>query len=818
VNERVTPVLDDLELRDAPCFLWDSARLRIVWANAAGLKVFAAETLFDLIDRPFHALEPGAARIAELGKELKSGSPRRELLSFPSTGRIDPIAVTCFLHSLADGRSGVLIIGERPPNDRAPGVAEGMAQAFSALPVAALLIEADDSVGQHNAAAEDFIGQRKVRTLADVLGDTAAAAEFAIRLRNAGSLSQVQTIDLPIGRRDVRIVGRILDDPTGDGKRFVITLEDVTERRALERSLSAKPKRISGGERKPAPPLRQEALHEPPAVAALASPRDEPSTAASPQKALASPTDTSAGATDEVPAIVRARFDSSGEAVLIVRHGELLHANEQALSLLGFESFAALKAQRDIAQLLQTAGPLVAVAGGDGASRELAVSKSEIPWLNGPAMQIRAALSPRSLSQVGNGATAPAPPRAEPPPETGNVPNYQPRDLGPPAAAEEGWRPDDRELRAILDTASDGIVMLDGQGKIRSFSAGAEALFGRLNADVMGQPFEELLTPETRKTFRDYLSALSDSGLASIFNDGREVEGVAGSGGKLPLFLTLTRFNAGRKGRAAADQPFCAVVRDITQWKKTEAELRQAKDEAERTSAQKSEFLARISHELRTPLNAILGFSEVMRLERFGRIQNEKYRSYVDDIHTSGGHLLSLINDLLDLSKVEAGRLELNFTSVDLSEVTDEAVRSLTEQAQQARVVLRNNLPADLPSVVADARSMRQIMLNLLSNAVKFTDPGGQVTVSAKLTKAGELVLKVKDTGVGMDEEELKSALEPFRRVTSDARGNIEGTGLGLPLTKALTEANRAAFAISSEPGKGTVVEITYPTTRVLAD
>jgi signal transduction histidine kinase len=109
-------------------------------------------------------------------------------------------------------------------------------------------------------------------------------------------------------------------------------------------------------------------------------------------------------------------------------------------------------------------------------------------------------------------------------------------------------------------------------------------------------------------------------------------------------------------------------------------------------------------------------------------------------------------------------------------------------------------------------------MLNLLSNAVKFTDPGGQVTVSARLTKAGELILRVKDTGIGMNEEELKDALEPFRRVTSDARGTIEGTGLGLPLTKALTEANRAAFSISSEPGKGTVVEITYPTTRVLAD
>ncbi len=682
MSEQATPVIKDLEGRDAPCFLWDGARLRIVWANAAGLAVFAAETLFDLIDRPFHVTEPGAARIGELQPELASGTSRKELLSFPSTGRLDPMAFTCFQHPLPDGRPGILLVGERAASGRWPGLSEEMAQAFDALPVAAILLEADGAISQHNRAAEDFLGHLEEHTLAALFADAAAAADFIQRLRNAGRLGQVRPLALPIGRREVRLVAGMLDGPFGGGERFVITLEDVTERRALERSLSVRPRdRATGG--------------------------------------------------------VKER-------------------------------------------------------------------------------QVKPEIAPPSVSRAETAAAAPTPPAAAPQ-RAAEMEKTRETTAAAPAAPED-WRPDDRELRAILDTASDGIVMLDAQGDIRSFSAGAEALFGKLKADVIGQPFEELLTAETRKTFRDYLSGMADSGMASVFNDGREVEAVAGPGGSLPLFLTLTRFKADRNARSNAEQAFCAVVRDITQWKKTEAELRQAKDEAERTSSQKSEFLARISHELRTPLNAILGFSEVMRLERFGRIQNEKYRSYVDDIHTSGGHLLSLINDLLDLSKVEAGKLELDFTSVDLSEVTDQAIRTLAEQAQRSRVVLRKNIPADLPSVVADARSTRQIMLNLLSNGVKFTDPGGQVTVSARLTKAGELVLRVKDTGVGMNEEELKDALEPFRRVISDARGNVEGTGLGLPLTKALTEANRAQFSISSQPGKGTMVEITFPTTRVLAD
>ena len=280
----------------------------------------------------------------------------------------------------------------------------------------------------------------------------------------------------------------------------------------------------------------------------------------------------------------------------------------------------------------------------------------------------------------------------------------------------------------------------------------------------------------------------------------------------MPLFLTI-----GKLQSAHSKAAFCAVVRDITNWKRTEKELREAKDAAEAASRQKSDFLARISHELRTPLNAIMGFSDVMRLAQFGDIKNEKYRGYVNDIHASGSHLLALINDLLDLSKIEAGKMELNFTAVNIVDCADHAIKLLQESSTRGRVLVRKSFPDKLPRVVADLRAMRQVLINLLSNALKFTDPGGQVIISATISKSGELSLKLKDTGIGMNAAQLKDALEPFKRVETSGR-ETQGTGLGLPLTKALVEANRAKFDLSSEPGQGTLIEITFPTTRVLAE
>ena len=264
-------------------------------------------------------------------------------------------------------------------------------------------------------------------------------------------------------------------------------------------------------------------------------------------------------------------------------------------------------------------------------------------------------------------------------------------------------------------------------------------------------------------------------------------------------------------------EKFCAVFRDITQWKRAEEDLTNAKREAEKASSAKSEFLAKVSHEIRTPLNAVLGFAEVMMEERFGAIDNERYRQYVKDIHTSGQHVISLVNDLLDLSKIEAGKLELNFASVDLNDAVQQCVAIMQPQANRERIIIRTSLSPTLPPVVADERSVRQIVLNLLSNSIKFTGAGGQVIVSTALTDQGEEVLRVRDTGTGMTENDLETALEPFRQVKTSGRTG-PGTGLGLPLTKALAEANRASFTIKSAVDAGTLVEIAFPANRVLAE
>jgi PAS domain S-box-containing protein len=366
----------------------------------------------------------------------------------------------------------------------------------------------------------------------------------------------------------------------------------------------------------------------------------------------------------------------------------------------------------------------------------------------------------------------------------------------------------ERELRTILDTATDGVIVFDGNGRIVSVNRSAEALFGYEAAELEGRSFTLLLAADSHRAAFDYLEGLKTDGMAALMNDGREVMGVARRGGAVPLFMTFGRISDDSEPR------YCAVMRDITQFKKAEEELRAAKLQAEHASAQKSDFLARISHEIRTPLNAILGFTEVMMEERFGPVGSDRYRQYLDDIHQSGNHIISLVNDLLDLAKIEAGRLDLNFQRVNLNEVAAAAVALLQPQANGSRIIIRTALTPRMPPVIADPRALKQIALNLLSNAVKYTPAGGQVIISTVVTELGHAVLRVRDTGVGMNEREIATALEPFRQLaTTNPEG---GTGLGLPLTKALVEANRASFVIQSAAGAGTLVEVVFPPDRVL--
>ena len=813
VSELAVPTLEDL--RDVPeaAWLWDTARARIAWANRAGIAYFGGETLFDLIDRPFDPREPGVERIVSLSRSLGRSQRDRALLHFPSSGATVPLACTCTPHALGDGRPGILVVADRSVAEQAGQTEKDAAAAFDLLPSAAALLGRAGDIRSLNAAALTMLKATQRASLGGVLGDDRLADDVLERTDAAGLVVLTRAIAVRVGTRDIRFTLRRLDRPEGDAAFAMLLLDDVTDRRALERSLEPAAQ--------PAPPA--EAPAEKPSASALSEAdvaafemlgrtleegiRRLPRQPAPAETTPAEPPAPPRRRLPPLPEQVRLPLDNRTEAVLVTKDGEMIFANPAAARLLGHET--AEDVINDFLLAATFGGLTQALPPGDihpatGQTVRAAAQMTVIPWLNGPArlFVLTPAEAPREdaadlrLVPAGTAETQAAKPSAD-------VIQLPLR-----AAPSEA----DIELRAILDTAADGIITLDAEARIHTFSAGAEAIFGYRIAEVAGKPFLDLLSPDSRKTVRDYLSALQGPGLASVFNDGREVTARVRQGGTVPLFLTIGKLEAPRSQAA-----FCAVVRDITQWKKTEAELREAKEKAEATSRQKSEFLASVSHELRTPLNAIMGFSEVMRLGRFGEIDNEKYRGYVQDIHASGAHLLSLINDLLDLSKVEAGKLELNFTAVSLNDVADHAVKLLQEQATAARVLLRKSFPADLPKVVADLRSLRQIMLNLLSNAIKFTDAGGQVVISAQLLSSGELRIKVKDTGIGMDEDQLKSALEPFHRVVTEGR-EVQGTGLGLPLTKALVEANRASLSLSSEPGKGTLAEVTFPVTRVLAE
>ncbi|HWA44839.1 MAG TPA: ATP-binding protein [Hypericibacter adhaerens] len=241
------------------------------------------------------------------------------------------------------------------------------------------------------------------------------------------------------------------------------------------------------------------------------------------------------------------------------------------------------------------------------------------------------------------------------------------------------------------------------------------------------------------------------------------------------------------------------------------ANLQEARERAEAASRAKSIFLANMSHELRTPLNAVIGFADVMRKETFGPIGNERYREYLDDISRSSEHLLEVINDLLDFSKIEAGKMEVKIEDVNLAELLFNATSMMRPQADKKGVTLQYVAPAEAITVRADSHRLRQVLLNLLSNAIKFTPAPGRVTLSANALESGDLSIAVADTGIGMSAADITAALEPFQQVDQGLARKYEGTGLGLPLSRRLSELQNANLALTSEVGKGTEAVLTFP-------
>ncbi|CDN52670.1 Hypothetical protein RG1141_CH03050 [Neorhizobium galegae bv. officinalis bv. officinalis str. HAMBI 1141] len=507
---------------------------------------------------------------------------------------------------------------------------------------------------------------------------------------------------------------------------------------------------------------------------------------------------------------VRERIGLSAEIVdqmpvaLLVHSGDLLiHGNPEFLRLTGYASIGELAEVGGLDALLQRqdlegktaeAGGMVVVRADDELVPVTARLQS-VRWDNSTVLML---------------ALMPVVAEVQASTEDGQAAEVIP--LRAPRAADQlaKLQVEVTELRAILETATDGVVIIGAEGDIRSVNRAASALFNYDNEEISGKPFVTLFAHESQRAILDYLAGLAGHGVASVLNDGREVIGREASGGFLPLFMTI--------GKLTSSNGYCAVIRDITQWKRTEDELRTAKRAAETANAHKSEFLAHVSHEIRTPLNAIIGFADMMASERFGQIGHARYVEYANDISRSGRHVLDIVNDLLDISKIEAGEMELDFVAVGLNEAVSEAVSLVQPQANGQRVIIRTALSHAVPQVVADPRSIKQIVLNILSNAIRFTPSGGQIVVSTAYETNGNVVLRVRDTGIGMTRSELELAMKPFRQVSSASHKRGDGTGLGLPLTKAMVDANRAAFAITSAPNEGTLVEITFPSPRVLAN
>lgn len=842
------PRLARLERSQRAAWIWDPRGRRILWATKQAAELWGFEDSFLLIDRPFGASDPSTADLDLAASALAHTEGVETEIRLVHSGRSRNIDVMGRVFARTDEGDLILfthqsaIAAERA--DTHP-----IAPLFKSFPLGLALFTPMGQLLYANPVFERLIGRERAH-LADLLGSQKGAERFIRALLAAGSLRLTPTLTLDGIERALQIDAALGEDPRSRRAAFLVEVHDVTARRAHERALAERSALLKdllteaiegwavldrrellvafGGRMLEDAPGADTAIglpwREAAKIFALSGANaDAPARLARREERqevrVAHET-----ATIEAQAVISEEGERTGFHVLL-RTGQAAPADQAAalseaprgelldldlLPILVHDNFEIVFANARAARLF-------------GAEKAAALIGR--PFLDlFPDDERRASRHYDDLAQAGAGASSGA--RLVARDAAGRTLHLEAvfrnaeiggrrvviaglNDITPLMEAEDAEGPVRDDSAPMFELAPHPLVVIDRHGRIARANQEATRFLGLSEGEIVERPFEELIEKADRTAFEIRQSAahvlVSDE--VSLLDLRLRTRAGAAS---------LTRLRM--RSLPSPDGSLMLSLQDLEEQRTHEAELRRALEAAEERDRQKTSFLSAVSHEMRTPLNAIIGFSEFMREGRLGAIGNEKYAGYVGDILASGQHLLSLVNDLLDISKIEAGRLDLAFAPVDVASVIEQSLRIMTPQAEKKGVVLAGSFPRNLPKVMADTRSVRQIVLNLLSNAVKFTPGTGRVVARASFDPARGVAIEIEDTGIGMSEDELRMALEPYRQLHGRAANDEPGTGLGLPLAKALAEANHATFRIQSMRDKGTRVEIVFPSSQVLAE